>query len=482
MRFKVSPIFIVIALITMFTASCKKERALTTGGILKFSDDTLKFDTVFTAAGSYTNITKIYNPQNQEIVISSVQLRNGPSSFFHLNVDGRQGNIITNLKIAAHDSLYVFATVNINPTDSLNPFFITDELVATLNGKQFSIPFTAYGQNAHYIVSDSIGTNTTWLTDLPYVVIHSLVVGPTSVLTIPAKCRVYMHQDARIFVFGGLLVNPSKTDSVVFQGDRLDRYYFSYMGYPGEWGGIYFTALSQGIINNAVLKNCGGSTSYRGIPVPGSAIRVDSAATVLIDHTTVKNSIGDGLISYQGNVTATNSLFCTAGGYAMALLLGGNDSITNCTFANYGGNALSHATPGTVAILNYYSPDGRTYYYGDLNAVMRNCVVYGSMDSEMICDAAPQAAANLRLDHCLLKPGIIIPDFVHMTNCIISQTPEFKNDPLFKNNNSGDFHLKAGSPAINAGVSVPNIGSKDLDGNSRVDGSGIDLGCYEFKP
>lgn len=483
MRFKASSIIIIISavFITLMSASCKKEKILTTGGALKFADDTLKFDTVFTAAGSFTNGTKIYNPGDQDIMISSVALQGGSSSYFHLNVDGRQGNSITNLKIAAHDSLYVFATVNVDPTDKLTPFLITDELVATLNGKQYSIPFTAYGQNAHYIVGDSIGVNTTWLTDKPYVVIHSLVVGPTAVLTIPANCRVYMHQDARIFVFGGLYVNPTKTDSVVFQGDRLDRAYFNHKGYPGEWGGIYFLRGSQGIINNAVLKNCGGSTMYHNFQTQGAAMQIDSTATVLIDRTTVKNSIGYGVLSYSGNIIATNSLFCTAGGNAMAILQGGNDSIVNCTFANYGTGELNHSSPGTVTILNYYSPYQGVIYYGALNATFRNCVVYGSMDSEFICDAVHDVPATLNLDHCLLKTGTIIPEFVHMTGCLNSQTPNFKYDPKFKNSNGGDFHLTAGSPGIDAGASVSNPGNKDLDGNNRVDGT-IDIGCYEYKP
>src|SRR6185312_3293848 len=117
---------------------------------------------------------KIYNPQNEAITISSVRLQNSALSYFHLNVDGFPGNNATNIRIAAHDSVYVFATVDINPTDANSPFVITDSLVATLNGNNFYVPFTAYGQNAYYL-ADSVlpaGT-TTWLTDKPYVILHS---------------------------------------------------------------------------------------------------------------------------------------------------------------------------------------------------------------------------------------------------------------------------------------------------------------------
>src|SRR3954468_11028730 len=86
--------------------SCKKVGTLTSGGVLKFSDDTLKFDTVFTAAGSYTTGVLLYNPQNEPVTVSSVRMEQGASSYFHLNVDGYQGNSVQNIKIAPHDSIY----------------------------------------------------------------------------------------------------------------------------------------------------------------------------------------------------------------------------------------------------------------------------------------------------------------------------------------------------------------------------------------
>ena len=45
-------------------SSCKKEQLLQSGGELRFSTDTLTFDTVFTSLGSATVGVKIFNPQN----------------------------------------------------------------------------------------------------------------------------------------------------------------------------------------------------------------------------------------------------------------------------------------------------------------------------------------------------------------------------------------------------------------------------------
>jgi hypothetical protein len=461
-------------LVGMVLFACTKNSVLSTGGILKFSTDTLAFDTVFTTQGSYTNGLLIYNPQDNPINISSVRLAGGANSYFRLNVDGYSGNNIQNLKIAPHDSMYVFATVNINPNDSLTPFFITDKLIATLNGKDFTVPFTAFGQNAHFLVSDSISSNLTWLTDKPYVVIHSLVVGPGGTLNIPPKCRVYLHQDARIFVFGSLNVGKGSTgnDSVVLQGDRLDRAYFGYLGYPGEWGGIYLVTGSTGYIDRAIIKNCGGSTSYYNFQTQSAAIEVDSGASLTMNHSIIKNSIGYGLLNYQGTSIVNNSLINTTGAEALLVLQGGNVTATNCTFANYGSYAVAHSNNGTVTLINYLPIGNGQYIPGKLTANLVNCIVYGSLDSEIICDSAKGATATAELVNCLMKTGSVFEQFVLLKNCIQN------HDPMFKDAVNGDFHLTSGSPAIGKGAIALYI-TDDIDEYARPSGY-PDIGCYQY--
>jgi len=472
MRFKASCVGIIIVLFVLMSNACKKVKPLSVGGIITFSLDTLKFDTVFTAAGSFTNYLEIYNPQDQEVVLTSVRLNGGSNSYFHLNVDGFPGNNIPNLKIAAHDSIYVFATVNIDPNNTLTPFVVTDSLIATLNDKEFVVPFTAYGQNAHYIIGDSMSVNTTWLTDKPYVVIHNCVVGPNVSLTIPADCKVYMHQDARFVIYGGLFVDPTKTDSVVFQGDRLDRVNFNYRGYPGEWGGIWIVEGGVGMLNHTVLKNCGGSTVYYNVAPQAAALEVDSLATLTLDHCIIENSLGFGIYSWNGTLTATNCLVQTTGGEALAIAEGGTDSLTNCTFANYGSTLVAHQDAPTAEILNYLiQPPPNPPNYAPLNAVIRNCIVYGSLDSEIICGAQPNAPARLLMDHCLLKMGGVRESFVQFNYCIFNQ------NPLFKDTVNANFHLTSGSPTISNGL--PSV-ITDLDG--RIRGATNDIGCYQYHP
>lgn len=54
----------------------------------------------------------------------------------------------------------------------------------------------------------------------------------------------------------------------------------------------------------------------------------------------------------------------------------------------------------------------------------------------------------------------------------------WQKDPLFVNEAAGDYHLKAGSPAIDAGTSAAGVGY-DYDGVTRPQGPAVDIGAYE---
>ena len=51
-------------------------------------------------------------------------------------------------------------------------------------------------------------------------------------------------------------------------------------------------------------------------------------------------------------------------------------------------------------------------------------------------------------------------------------------NPLFVNPGS-DFHLQSTSPAIDAGLTLPEV-TEDYEHNSRPQGSGYDIGAYEY--
>lgn len=474
---------IILLFLILLAGSCKKEQLLTSGGELRFSTDTLTFDTVFTQFASFTMGVKIFNPQGQKINISSVRLEKGNASFFTLNVNGIPGNNVKDLELAANDSLYVFATVRIDPNDETNPFIIEDRIIATLNNQDFSIPVIAYGQNAHYIIDSVIAQSDTWENDLPYVIMKNALVAEGVTLTINKGCRIYMHADSRLFVEGTLITNGTKEDSVIFQGDRLDRAYFGYEGYPGEWGGIYFTSNSSGNeLNWTILKNCGNSTRLGTAVFFPAAIQVNSDSSngtipqLVLNNTIIQNSIGYGILSFGASVSATNLLIHDCGAQALALFQGGRYRFDNCDFINYQPRKLSHIDNPTVAVLNYFDVTDTEFWEGSLDAVFRNCVIYGSIEDELLCRKKGSAAYNARFDHCYIKSSPLptssftLPDYLQLEDCI------FNDDPQLENPDKWDFRPKSGSPLIDKGIAIPGL---DIDLNGRLRTGPPDLGCYE---
>jgi hypothetical protein len=361
-------------------------------------------------------------------------------------------------------------------------------LIVSLNGHEFSIPVIAYGQNAYYI-RDSTLTTQTWLTDKPYVIMQNALVDEGQTLTIPAGARVYVHRDSRLYVLGTLKIEGTQTDSVVFQGDRLDPLVWigDYIDIPGQWGGIYFFKQSYGnVINHAVFKNGGAPTNFPNAdktPVLGATIQVDpdtvnnGVPKLKITNSVIRTSLGYGILAFNSSVYAENCRIVECGGENVMFFEGGKYNLYDCTIGTYGSQYLSHTENLSMAILNYYPISQTDYRSANLTADIKNCIIYGSLENEVYFDKKNDAAATVSIGNCLLKSKDPIPAFISQNANKVNQ------DPLFADYSKGDFHLTEASPAVNAGVAAGTINT-DLDGITRPNppATAPAIGCYEFKP
>lgn len=471
-------VLLVLVIIAISNVACKKEKLLSSGGELKFSTDTLSFDTVFTSLGSFTTQLKIYNPQDQKVNISTIRLEKGTASYFKLNVNGVPGNTVNNIELAAKDSMYVFATVNVDPTNINTPFVVEDRLIATMNGKEYSLPFMAYGQNAYY-VRDSVMKSQTWKTDKPYVIINNALIDEGETLTILAGCRIYMHADSRLLIWGKLNAIGTKKDSIIFQGDRLDRKYFGNEGYPGEWGGLYFnTTSSDNQMEYVILRNCGNSTKLGESVFSPAAIQLnpdtinDNKAMLTMRNCTIENSIGYGILAFASTLVAENCLINACGAQALATFEGGGYYLRHCNLVTYGSNKISHIDNPVLALINYRDIDDVSYVAGDLVAQLDNCIIWGSLDNECFIRKRSNNTFDVKVNNCLIKNQEALPAEATATNCILNQDPQFENYQTF------NFRLKSGSPAIGKGKALTPAVATDLDGKPR-DPVTPDIGCYE---
>ena len=188
----------------------------------------------------------------------------------------------------------------------------------------------------------------------------------------------------------------------------------------------------------------------------------------------VDNSYDAGILGEESSIQASNCLISNCG-QNIELGYGGAYQFVHCTVASFSNNFIAHTQP--VLSVSNYIVQGTTPVTADLNAAFINCIFwgnYGNVTDEVVVSQQGNMAFAVNFSNCLWK--------VQTVPTGISSSAMIANaDPLFDSVNTAqqyyDFHLQAGSPAIDKGI---NTGLPyDLDGNPRSVGAAPDLGCYE---
>lgn len=453
--------FIVLFFLLQLVLSCKKQFFITSKNATLFiSADTLRFDTVFTSVGSVTQYFTIINNNQQMLRLSSIKLMGGESSAFKLNIDGSAASELSNVEIIPGDSIYVFVAVTIDPSSGNLPFIVQDSIQVNFNGNTKYIQLEAYGQNAHFLRNHYIDADTTWTNDLPYVIYGGVQVAQNVRLTIQEGCRIYMYADAPFIVDGTLVVNGTAESPVGFRGSRLDEVY---RDLPSSWPGIYFRESS---LNNSIqygqIYN-----AYQGIIASGPSVNI--LPKLKLSECVIDNIYDAGILALGSDIEAVNCLISNCGSN-LVLRAGGLYRFTYCTIAGFDNRYIPRKKP--VVTLSNIDETGNDY---DLNALFRNCIIWGggnNIDNEVDADKRGNTSFSVNFDHVLYKAKNLSAD-IHLINSIANQDPAF--DSISTAKNHYDFHIgKYSSPAIGSGTSVPV--DIDLDGKTR---SGTpDLGCY----
>ncbi|MEP6615219.1 MAG: hypothetical protein ABJA57_01505 [Ginsengibacter sp.] len=461
---KYIPLFF-LSIIIFF--SCRKDSFIKSSDArLQVSADTLSFDTVFTSRGSVTGSLKIYNLNDQKLLISKVKLVGGPSSSFKINVDGVAASEVDHLEIAANDSLYIFVQVNIDPSAVNMPFIIRDSILISYNNNERFIQLQAYGQNANFLKNTKVTGNVTWTNDLPYVILGGLEIDTTASLTIQQGTRIYLHADAPIIVNGSLHTNGTLQNKVIFTGDRLDP---DYRDLPASWPGIYFMPPSKdNTLRFTVVKN-----AFQGLVAQEPSI--NSNPKLKVSQCIIDNIYDAGILGIHSAINADNTLITNCGSNII-LGLGGVYQFTHCTVASYSNIFITHKNP-VLQVSNYALQNNQTFTE-NLDASFTNCIFWGEggiVEDEVVVAKEGTKPFNVLFDHDLYK-------VTHDPNAILNQV--IKNaDPLFDSINVDkqyfDFHFNnnPGSPAVDAGILT--LFPKDLDDTPRVNGLLPDLGSYE---
>jgi hypothetical protein len=482
-------LYLAIALIYITLHSCQDDSVSTDLNIpLRFSLDTLTFDTVFTEIGSATRSFKVYNDLDQAVIINSVQL-DDVSGFFRMNVDGTASDIVENVRIEANDSIYIFAEVTIDPDMDISssPFIIERFINFTANNSEFNIMVQAWGQNANYIPSNESKATVnvlecpfgqvTWDDPKPYVIYGALLIDNCE-LIIPEGTQIYVHGGIAITELGtyndGLVVllengkitsNGTAENPVTIQTDRLEE---EFSEVQGQWSGILCTPGSEIVLSHTSIEN-----SIVGLSI-------DSTASATLESCTIAHTAGSAISASNGNITANNSLFYNNGSFGLSLNFGGLYNFSYCTVANYNNQ-------DQAVFLNNFKcivPDCSQVLPNPLQARFSNCILVGNDDDEIaladITDGTEPAFFDYELNNCIVIVDDLLDADAHpnfFNNCIDCINVN-RTDSIFLNPDNFDYRLDTTSVAIDMAIPISGI-TTDIIGNSREPNT-PDIGCYEF--
>ncbi|GAA4320107.1 choice-of-anchor Q domain-containing protein [Flaviaesturariibacter amylovorans] len=446
-------------LIGLGILACRKDRFTTSAGAqLRTSVDTLHFDTVFTTVGSVSGVVKIFNDDRDGIRISSVRLAGGAASPFRINVDGIPGPQVRDLEVAGNDSLYIFVTVTLGASGTLQPFVVQDSIEISWNGNRRWVQLDAWGQNARFLRNHEVTGSETWDSTLPYVILDRLTIDTGATLSLTPGTRLYMHANAPIVVHGSLQAAGEPFDStrVLFTGDRLD---VPYRDFPASWPGIYFSPASRNNrLTAAWIRN-----AYQGVVLSGGG----PAPKVILEETIIDNAYDAGLLAGSSSLSARNLLVSNCG-RGIVLEGSGDYSFVHCTAAGYSNGYVQHKEP----VLGIYTSGSAPF-----NALFRNCIFWGEangiVQNEVELGRSGTAPFNLTFDQVLWRVRNA-PSPATTSGAINNTDPQF--DSVASGRRYFSFRLAETSPALNKGV--PTTVTTDLDGKPRPVGL-PDLGAYE---
>lgn len=478
-------------------------------GSLEFSKDTVFLDTVFSNIGSSTFNLKVYNRSGDDISIPTVQLAQGESSSYRLNIDGVPGKVFEDVEILANDSIFVFVETTANIQElSANAveFLYTDFIQFDTGANEQRVDLVTLIKDAVFLFPERdamtgevetllLGTDENgeeirvegfflednelnFTNEKPYVIYGFAAVGSEKILTVDAGARVHFHSNSGIIVAdngsmqvnGELSTDPEALENeVIFESDRLET---AFSEIPGQWSTIWLTAGSTNhSFNYTTIKN-----ASVGLLMDSNDGGEDP--TLTIRNSQIYNSSNIGLLSRTGNIYGENLVISNAGQSSLLLELGGTYEFNHCTFANYWSRSFRQ-TPA-VLLSNAFNNE----IADDLvQADFTNCIIFGRNDVEFGFIQAEEAAFNFNFKNCLLKAldtGNNLGDnpLYDFSNMSFYENIILNEDPIFLNTGLNQLQIGLDSPASAQGEqATANMVPFDLIGTNRTNNP--DLGAYE---
>lgn len=257
-----------------------------------------------------------------------------------------------------------------------------------------------------------------------------------------------------------------------------------------SYGGAIYNYQSSLEINNCGFFNNYAYTTSLNDSACGGAISNYNSSIIINNSLFEFNSVEAAENSFGGAVSNINSSLILAN-----CIFSSNTSSINSKNMSYGGGICNHEYSG-LELVNCLFADNS----GSSGGAISN---FSSANSRIINSTIANNIANsgggllnfndsyLDIFNCILWENtgsnlINLGEVNVQYSCIEEVFPGTGNiyeDPMFVDIVNNDFHLSWQSPCISAGTQDTtglNLPIIDLDGNPRIIGSAVDMGCYEY--
>ena len=315
--------FFFIAIIAVLMTACTDSDSFTvsTGARLSFSEDTIRFDTLFSTVPSATQTFWVRNESSDGIRILTARLERNNQSGYRVNVDGTYLDPVgSDFEVRKGDSILVFVEVTTRENRLEEPQLVEDNLIFTLeSGVEQRVNLRTYSWDAQKLTDLVIRQDTVIESRVPIIVYgQGIRVEQGATLTL-RNTEFYFHDGAGIDALGNVMA-----EKCLFRGDRLDRM-FSYLPYDrvsGQWRGINLSSSDgYNLFTDCEIRNA------------VDAVVCDST-TLYFYNTVVHNSSGEGLSARHSTVVVDYCQFSNTFGDCLGLF-GCEASIQHSTLAQF---------------------------------------------------------------------------------------------------------------------------------------------------
>ncbi len=324
--------------------------------------------------------------------------------------------------------------------------------------------------------------------------------GDTVTITPPAGLAFFWIQDAqaKYLILDGFIIDGQNKAIHGLKFSNNSRYIR-----------VQNTEIKNAAESGLIVTICGGCSSpgtaphdtfhefinlnlhHNGSSIKDHGFYIETSHNV-VEHGRFHHNQGNGGKFFHGNLSgvanhniARNNVFydnSTSGKWSCGLILSsgdGNKAYNNISYGNYAGLCILHRVTNARLFNNIsYGNDYYGIYLGwastDKSYVANNTVYDNNGSGIFVGDDAKNSTVTNNIAY-LNKGGNI--QLGQQTGTTTSNN--LTSNPLFVNATAKDFHLKAGSPAIDGGAAI-NFISDDFSGNSRPQGSSHDIGAYEI--